>query len=85
MLQGGHRIGRVTIDQALRSKLGSVESPLELCDESGRVIGHFIPAEDRSIYEGVESPHSNEELDCRLREDSERPLDDILRDLEGCQ
>jgi hypothetical protein len=78
-------MGRVTIDQALRSKLGSFESPLELCDETGRVVGHFIPVEDRSIYEGVESPVSNEELDRRLREESGRPLDDILRDLEGRQ
>ncbi len=78
-------MGRVTIDQALRSKLGGLDSPLELCDEAGRVIGHFIPVQDRSIYEGVEPPVSDEEIDRRLREESGRPLIEILRDLEGRQ
>lgn len=76
---------RVTIDQVVRSKLGGLDSPLELCDETGRVVGHFIPVEDHSIYEGVESPVSDEELDRRLREESGRPLEDILRDLESRQ
>ena len=72
---------RVTIDQAFRSKLGDFESPLELCDETGRVVGHFIPVQDRAIYEGVESPASDDELDRRSRDESGRPLTDILRDL----
>ena len=74
---------RVTIDETFRSKLGSLDSPLELCDESGRVVGHFIPEQDRSIYEGVECPISDEELERRLSEDTGRPLEDILQDLEG--
>jgi hypothetical protein len=76
---------RVTIDEAFLSKLGGLDSPLELCDETGRVVGHFIPQQDRSIYEGVECPVSDEELERRLSEDTERPLDDILHDLEGRQ
>jgi len=76
---------RVTIDETFRAKLGNLDSPLELCDETGRVVGHFIPEQDRSIYEGVESPTSNEELERRLREEPGRPLEDILRDLEGRQ
>ena len=76
---------RVTIDDAFRSKLGGLDSPLELCDEAGHVVGHFIPQQDRSIYEGVESPVSDEELERRFREESGRPLEDIVRDLERRQ
>jgi hypothetical protein len=76
---------RVTIDETFLSKLGGLDSPLELCDKTGRVVGHFIPQQDRSLYEGVECPVSDEELERRFREDSGRPLEDILHDLEGRQ
>ncbi|MCG8584708.1 MAG: hypothetical protein MI757_08365 [Pirellulales bacterium] len=76
---------RVTIDDVLRSKLGNLDSPFEFCDESGRVVGHFIPEQDRSIYDGVECPVSNEELERIFREEPGRPLDDILKDLETRQ
>ena len=78
-------MGRVTIDRAFRSKLGNLDSPLEFCDEEGRVLGRFIPEQDRSRYAGAKSPNSNEELDRRLREESGRPLEEILRDLEAQQ
>lgn len=72
---------RIPIDQAFYSKLGNLGKPLELCDETGRVLGHFIPVQDRAVYQGVESPASDDELDRRSREDSGRPLAEILRDL----
>lgn len=78
-------MGRVTIGQSVQSALGNLEAPLELCDEQGNVLGHFFPVQDRSIYEGVESPNSPEEIERRLREDSERTLDEIFRDLERRQ
>lgn len=76
---------RVTLDSALLAKLHNLDSYLELCDESGRVRGRFIPTHDSALYEGVESPSSPEELARRSREESGRPLADILRDLEGRQ
>jgi hypothetical protein len=72
---------RITIDQEFCLKLRGSESPLELCDETGRVVGHFIPVQDRTIYRGVESPASDDELDRRSRDESGRPLADLLRDL----
>jgi hypothetical protein len=74
---------RVTIDETFLAKLGGLDSPLELCDKTGCVVGHFIPQQDRSIYEGVECPVSDEELERRLSEEPGRELDDILQDLEG--
>jgi len=74
---------RVTIDPVTRAKLSNLDSYLELCDEAGQVIGRFIPAHDPKLYEGVVSPAGSEELRRRSREESGRPLADILRDLEG--
>jgi len=76
---------RVTIDQAFCSQLGNFQSPLELCDETGRIVGHFIPVQDRSVYEGVDSPASDDELDRRSRDESGRRLAEILRDLDAKQ
>ncbi|HEV3262704.1 MAG TPA: hypothetical protein VG013_38065 [Gemmataceae bacterium] len=59
---------RVTVNEALRSMLHNLSQPLELCDESGRVLGRVFPALDLSEYEPWEPPISEEEL--RRREQS---------------
>jgi len=73
---------RITVDEVLRDKLGGFQSHVELCDESGYVVGYFTPAADRSIYKDVQSPTSDEELDRRSRQGGGRPLREILDDLE---
>jgi hypothetical protein len=35
---------RVTVDSATLGRLRGLQEPLELCDESGRVLGTFTPA-----------------------------------------
>ncbi|MBV8265792.1 MAG: hypothetical protein JO252_05545 [Planctomycetaceae bacterium] len=35
---------RVTVDSATLGRLRGLHEPLELCDESGRVLGTFTPA-----------------------------------------
>jgi hypothetical protein len=61
----------------------SLGDAAELCDDAGHVLGYFTPAVDRSVYEGVESPTSIDELLRRKQEGGGRPLVDILRDLES--
>jgi hypothetical protein len=56
---------RITLDAELRNKLLDLTHPLELCDETGRVVAHLLPAIDRSLYEGLEPQISNEELQRR--------------------
>jgi hypothetical protein len=73
---------RVMIDEATRRKLGDLREPLEVCDDSGRVLAYLTPAEDRSIYDELVCPTSNEELDRREREGAGRPLAEIWADLE---
>jgi hypothetical protein len=53
---------RVTVDETLRSKLHNLTEPLELCDESGQVVGRYFPEFDLSEYDLSEPPISEEEL-----------------------
>jgi hypothetical protein len=70
------------VDQALIAKLGDLVECLEIRDESGRTLGYFTPAQDRSAYAGVQPPASEEELQRREQEESGRALKDILADLD---
>jgi hypothetical protein len=58
---------RVSVDAALLSKLHDLKMPLELCDESGRVLARVRPAVDLSQYEPLEPQVSVEELQRRAR------------------
>jgi hypothetical protein len=62
---------KVILDETLRSKLHNLAEPLELCDESGRVLGHLYPTVDLSQYEAWEPPMSEEEF--RRLEQSNEP------------
>ena len=53
---------RVTVDATLRDKLRGLSQPLELCDESGQVLGRLFPVVDLSNYEPWEPPMPEEEL-----------------------
>ena len=54
---------KVALDRETLRKLRDLRDDLELCDESGNTLGYFSPVADRSLYEGVDSPISEEELD----------------------
>lgn len=72
---------RVTLNHDSVSKLRWLAEPVEICDESGAVIGIYAPVADHSLYQGEESPASDAEL--RQSElDPGRPLAEILNDLE---
>lgn len=69
---------RLTVPTDLQAELESVQETAELCDTSGRVVGYFI----RSLYQLVDCPLSEEELQRRAGTRGGRPLKDILADLE---
>lgn len=75
-------MNRVIIDPATLAKLQDAQQTLDLCDESGRVVGRFIPLVDRSVCVDLEPRISEAELDRRERNGGGRPLADIIRDLE---
>lgn len=76
-------MSKIVVDQSLREKLLGMREALELCDESGQLIGHFWPVPDHALYEGEECPLSDEELARRAQERSGRTLAEIMADLEG--
>jgi hypothetical protein len=73
---------RVIVDGTLRSKLHNFAQPLELCDESGRVLGRLIPALNLSEYEPLEPQVSEEELDRREQETESYTTAEVLAYLE---
>jgi hypothetical protein len=56
---------RIRLDADLRKRLNNLSEPLELCDESDRVVARVLPAVDPSLYEDLEPKISNEELQRR--------------------
>jgi hypothetical protein len=62
---------RVILDATTRAKLpGELGEALEICDESGRLLGHYTPVTDSAEREFEMPPLSDEELQRRLKEPS---------------
>ncbi len=61
---------KVTIDSSLRTKLNGLDQQMELCDETGRTLGHFLPADvyREMLVTWSKARASDEELDRRMRE-----------------
>ncbi len=76
---------KVTLDSALQSKLNGLGEELEVCDEAGKTLGHFLPAElyRKLIYAAVEAacPFDQEELEKRRHEGGGKPLAEIWKNL----
>jgi hypothetical protein len=72
---------RVTIDTATLATLQQVHDIVELCDESGRVVGHFHPGPPRDANGKIIVPFSEEEIEEFSKQDGGRPLKDIFNDL----
>jgi hypothetical protein len=75
-------MSKIVVDDTLCAKLGQLLQPAELCDAQGNVLGHFMPVIDSAFLAAMQSPASDEELARREREETGRPLADILADLE---
>lgn len=75
-------MSKIVVDDVLQAKLSQLLQPAELCDAQGKLLGHFMPAIDTEFLAAMQSPASDEELARREREETGRPLADILADLE---
>ncbi len=76
---------KLELDSAMRTKLDGVTQHVELCDESGRTIGHFLPP---SVYDelfyaalSVGTPYSPEELRRLHAQTGGRTLKEIWQSL----
>jgi hypothetical protein len=55
---------KVTLDPQLRAKLNGLNEQLEICDEAGKTVGHFLPASVymRLLYDAINARVTDEEL-----------------------
>jgi hypothetical protein len=72
----------VILDSQALEQLRQVNERVEIRDAEGELIGYFTPSLDRSLYESVEIPVSDEELRWRAQKGGGRTLAEILADLE---
>lgn len=59
---------RITVDPELRMKPLDLSEPLDLCDESGRIVGMFMPINVTPPSGYREPPLSEEEWTRRQQE-----------------
>jgi hypothetical protein len=71
-------MNQVTIDKPLTMRLHDLVEPVELVDESGRRLGHFVPAVPA---DADECPYSPDELAAMRCGGSGRPLAEIWKSL----
>ena len=72
-------MNRITVDNALKSRLDGVAEPVEVCDAQGRMLGHFIPVAALVKPDGC--PYSTDELNRMRGEDGGRSLAEIWESL----
>jgi hypothetical protein len=76
---------RIIVDDALRNKLHNLSQPLELCDESGRILACVFPLPDRTQNERKEPSISEEELRRREKSDKWYTTGEVLAFLKGLE
>lgn len=76
---------QLTLDEFLRGKLHGCKESVEILDEAGQPVGHFLPEEEyqKLLHVWVESqcPFSPEELEKFSNETDGRSLGDIWMSL----
>jgi hypothetical protein len=74
-------MSKVTLDNGLLVK----HEPLEICDEGGQTVGHFLPpgVYKKFVYAALaaECPYSAEDLARMQQETGGRPLAELWREL----
>ena len=72
----------VTLDSSTRAKLHNLTELIEVRDEAGRVLGHFLPIErPPAAVVGRTCPHTDEEIEQLRRQTGGRPLAEIWHSL----
>jgi hypothetical protein len=73
---------RIILDQTSLNRLRAANDVVQVCDETGAVVGTFVPViDDVSAVLSEEPLLSIAELKRRSAEPGGRPLSDILADL----
>jgi hypothetical protein len=74
---------KVTLDSHLRAKLNGLNEQLEVCDEAGKTVGHFLPDSVymRLLYDAINARVTDEELRQAADEPGGRSLAEIWQSL----
>ncbi len=72
-------MNQITVHQPLKGELDAVVQPVELIDESGRRLGHFVPARTDPLVD--DCPYTPEELKQMQSEPGGRSLKEIWTSL----
>ena len=71
-------MSRLTVDSATLAKFQGISEPVDICDEQGRIVGHFVPYRGGLPSAALELDIPEEELDRRAANFHGRPLDDLV-------
>jgi len=53
----------IVLDAELRAKLNGMHEKIDVCDEAGKIVGHFLPSEEyRLLLKNVQVPFTEEEI-----------------------
>ena len=63
-------MGKITLDPELKKKLNGLNEQVEVCDETGKTVGHFVPAGTyrELVYAWAKAQFSDAELEQARRE-----------------
>lgn len=76
-------MSRVTLSARLIEELQKLSRPADLCDESGRVVGQFVPNGSALILEPLSPELSPEELKQRKKTGKWYTTAQVLAKLQG--
>lgn len=75
---------RINVDSSLRGNLLDLASPLELCDDTGRVLAHVTPVKGSCEYFPSGPQVSADELRRRATSDEKRySTSEVLKHLDS--
>lgn len=74
---------KVVLDESLLTKLNGLNGQVELCDESGRTVGHFLPVEvyKQMLIASSKAHVTDEKLKDLGRQTGGRTLAEIWKSL----
>lgn len=72
-------MNRIVINQNTSSQLDALSQPVELRDETGKLLGHFIPTS--SLAASASCPYSEDGLTAMRSESDGRTLNEIWNSL----
>jgi len=74
-------MNRITVDDPLKTQLDGLAEPVEVVDETGRRLGHFVPT--LVTMDSDDCPYSTEELERMRRQQGGHPLAEIWKSLDA--